>query len=71
MSYLEKYEFILTRTELEEIENLKADKRKLIQTLENVLKYVEAMKTKIKLQDLVEHIEWLEAHIEVRLSNLK
>lgn len=59
------------REELEEIENLRADKRKLIQTLENVLKYVEAIKTKIKLQDLIEHIEWLEAHIEVRLNKLK
>jgi Asp-tRNA(Asn)/Glu-tRNA(Gln) amidotransferase C subunit len=71
MSYLEKDEFVITRAELEEIEKMKEDKRKLIQTLENVLNYVEAMKTKIKLQDLVEHIEWLEAHIQVRLSKFK
>ena len=71
MSYLENDEFIITRKELEEIEKLKEDKRKLTQTLENVLKGIEEMRTKIKLQDLIDHIEWLEAHIQVRLSEVK
>jgi dTDP-4-amino-4,6-dideoxygalactose transaminase len=66
MSYLEKDEFVITRAELEEIEKLKEDKRKLIQTLEEAFKHIKEMK-KIEIQ----HLEWIENWLGGSLSKFK